>query len=133
MTIEEREAFLADVHVGVLAVERPGQGPLAVPVWYQYEDGDVIVQTSAASIKAKHLADVDRATLTAQQESLPYKYVMVEGPVTIGSETRNPLSMPIRYLGEAMGTQYAEQNTGTDDTVIRLTPEQWFTVDYGKL
>ena len=28
MTKAEREAFLADVHVGVLAVDEPGRGPL---------------------------------------------------------------------------------------------------------
>ncbi|HAS08990.1 MAG TPA: pyridoxamine 5'-phosphate oxidase, partial [Acidimicrobiaceae bacterium] len=39
MTVEEREQFLADVHVGVLAVERPDGPPLAVPVWYDYRPG----------------------------------------------------------------------------------------------
>jgi hypothetical protein len=29
MSITEREAFLADVHVAILAIERPGRGPLA--------------------------------------------------------------------------------------------------------
>jgi len=32
MTPDEREAFLAGVHVGVLAVEEAGRGPLTVPV-----------------------------------------------------------------------------------------------------
>ena len=31
MTRAEREAFLADTRVGILAVEQPGRGPLAVP------------------------------------------------------------------------------------------------------
>jgi hypothetical protein len=29
MTKTEREVFLADVHVGVLAVEEPGRGPMS--------------------------------------------------------------------------------------------------------
>jgi nitroimidazol reductase NimA-like FMN-containing flavoprotein (pyridoxamine 5'-phosphate oxidase superfamily) len=37
MTKAEREAFLADVHVAVLAVDEPGRGPMAIPVWYLYE------------------------------------------------------------------------------------------------
>ena len=28
MTIEEREAFLADVHIGILSIARDGKGPL---------------------------------------------------------------------------------------------------------
>jgi hypothetical protein len=34
MTKPEREAFLADVHVGVISIPEPGRGPLTVPVWY---------------------------------------------------------------------------------------------------
>jgi nitroimidazol reductase NimA-like FMN-containing flavoprotein (pyridoxamine 5'-phosphate oxidase superfamily) len=40
MSAGEREAFLAEVHVGVLAVEGgPGRGPLVTPVWYSYRPG----------------------------------------------------------------------------------------------
>ena len=42
MTAAEREAFLADVHVGVLSVEDPGRGPLTVPVWYAYRAGGTL-------------------------------------------------------------------------------------------
>ena len=34
MTNEEREAFLADVHVAVISVAEDGHGPLVVPIWY---------------------------------------------------------------------------------------------------
>lgn len=39
MTKEEREAFLADVHVAVISVAEHGRGPLVVPMWYSYEPG----------------------------------------------------------------------------------------------
>ena len=42
MTRAEREAFLADVHVGVLSIAEPGRGPLAAPIWYGYEPGGEI-------------------------------------------------------------------------------------------
>jgi nitroimidazol reductase NimA-like FMN-containing flavoprotein (pyridoxamine 5'-phosphate oxidase superfamily) len=35
MSAEQREAFLSEVHVAVLAVDEPGRGPLALPIWYQ--------------------------------------------------------------------------------------------------
>jgi nitroimidazol reductase NimA-like FMN-containing flavoprotein (pyridoxamine 5'-phosphate oxidase superfamily) len=31
MTQQEREAFLADVHVGVISISDEGRGPLTVP------------------------------------------------------------------------------------------------------
>ena len=41
MTTDEREAFLADLHVGILSIARDDKGPLALPIWYWYEDGGV--------------------------------------------------------------------------------------------
>ena len=53
MTKEEREAFLAAVHVGVISVAEDGRGPLTVPIWYSYEPGgEVRVITARASRKA---------------------------------------------------------------------------------
>jgi hypothetical protein len=38
-----------------------------------------------------------------------------------------------RYLGAELGAWYADNNPPDDDTVVvRLRPEQWLTVDYGK-
>ncbi|HEY5165085.1 MAG TPA: pyridoxamine 5'-phosphate oxidase, partial [Acidimicrobiia bacterium] len=36
MSPEEREAFLAEVHVGVISVANDDRGPLTVPIWYTY-------------------------------------------------------------------------------------------------
>ena len=83
MSVAEREAFLADVHVGVLAVDQPGRGPLALPIWYLVEDGDVIVGMGGQSKKADLLRAAGRATLTVQTEEPPYRYASVEGPVVL--------------------------------------------------
>ena len=133
MTIDEREAFLADVHVGVLAIERDGKGPLALPIWYQYDGTDVTIFTEGSSAKAKLLRRAGRATLTVQDERPPYRYVSVEGPVTVEPRTEAASDMAIRYLGPELGRQFAEANPPTADSVTaRLTPERWLTVDYGK-
>jgi PPOX class probable F420-dependent enzyme len=134
MTVEERETFLADVHVGVLSISRSDKGPLALPIWYSYEEGDVIIGMAAESLKAKLLRKAGRASITVQDETAPYRYVMVEGPVTVGTEERDPLVMPTRYLGPEMGKWYAEQNADSDEesVVVRLTPERWYTCDYNK-
>jgi PPOX class probable F420-dependent enzyme len=133
MTTEEREAFLADLHVGILSIQRDGKGPLAVPIWYQYDDGVVMIWMSGDSVKAKLLRRHGRATMTVQNETPPYRYVMVEGPVTVATADRDILAVAIRYLGEEMGREYTAQNPPTDASVIaRLTPERWLTTDYRK-
>lgn len=133
MTPKERMAFLADLHVGVLAIDEPGRGPLALPIWYDVEDGDVIMGMSRLSLKATLLRAAGRATLVAQTETPPYKYVSVEGPVTVESTRRDDLSMATRYLGPQLGKWYADNNPSTEDSVlVRLTPERWRTMDFAK-
>lgn len=134
MTRAEREAFLADVHVGVLAVDQPGRGPLALPIWYLVEDGDVIVGMHGESKKAELLRAAGRATLTVQTEDPPYKYASVEGPVAVEERQRDDFEMASRYLGAELGRWYADNNASTErSVVVRLTPEHWLTKDFGKL
>jgi len=134
MTDDEREAFLADVHVGILAVDEPGRGPLAMPIWYLYRDGAVLIGMDGQSLKARLLRAAGRATLTAQTEAPPYKYVSVEGPVSIEAIQRDDLEMATRYLGSELGRWYADNNPSTEQSVVAvLRPEHWRTMDFAKL
>jgi nitroimidazol reductase NimA-like FMN-containing flavoprotein (pyridoxamine 5'-phosphate oxidase superfamily) len=133
MTEVEREAFLTDMHVGVLSIARQGKGPLALPIWYLYAGGEVLISMSGASVKADLLRKRQRATLTVQQEAPPYRYVMVEGPVTLAPNDIDTKELASRYLGAEMGAWYAKNNPPSEDSVVaHLAPEQWLTVDYSK-
>jgi len=133
MTEAERTEFLADVHVGILAIARNDKGPLALPIWYQYEDGDVIIHMGGNTLKAKLLRAAGRATMTVQTETAPYKYVSVEGPVVLQHDPGERLAMATRYLGPEFGKWYVDTNPSTDESVVvRLTPERWITCDFAK-
>jgi nitroimidazol reductase NimA-like FMN-containing flavoprotein (pyridoxamine 5'-phosphate oxidase superfamily) len=135
MTRTERETFLADLHVGVLGVEDPGRGPFCVPIWYLVDDdGTVVIHMDGTSKKARLLRSAGRASLVAQDEAPPYKYVSVEGSVTIGPADDRLLEMATRYLGEEFGALYVEANPPTaDSVVVRLVDEHWNTMDFAKL
>ena len=135
MTQQEREAFLADLHVGILGVNH-GKVPLAVPIWYAYKPGgDVWVITNRESIKGKALDATGQFSLCVQSEDLPYKYVTVAGSVSVVEDSNHDtlLTMATRYLGAKLGGQYAEASATTGgSTLYRLRPEHWYTVDYSK-
>jgi PPOX class probable F420-dependent enzyme len=135
MTQSEREQFLTGVHIALLAVERPDGPPALAPLWYRYEPGgDLVFTTSDDSIKGGLLRAAGRASLCVQREELPYAYVTVEGPVRLAEATEEQrLELATRYLGEEMGRGYVEANPGNDAVIATLTPERWYTVDYGKL
>ncbi|QFU86503.1 pyridoxamine 5'-phosphate oxidase family protein [Amycolatopsis sp. YIM 10] len=137
MTAEEREAFLAEVHVGVVAIERPDRAPLAVPIWYGYRPGgEVQLWTSPDSVKGKLIKAAGRFAITAQVEDWPYRYVTAEGPV-VGFDEPAPVdevrAISIRYLGQDEGEKFFEQNFKPEESVlIRMRPERWLSTDYRK-
>jgi nitroimidazol reductase NimA-like FMN-containing flavoprotein (pyridoxamine 5'-phosphate oxidase superfamily) len=135
MSKAERQAFLADLHVGVISIaDDRGRAPLTAPIWYRYEPGgDVVMNIAVESVKARLLAGAGRASLCVQNEPLPYAYVTVEGPVALsdGDEGERRL-LAERYLGE-LAPPYLESTAGEATLTARLTPEHWLSQDYGKM
>lgn len=135
MTGDEREQYLADVHVGVIAVERPGRAPLAVPIWYGYRPGgEVLLWTEADSVKHKLIREAGRFAITVQDEQPPYKYVTAEGDVTgIGpADDAEVRAIAVRYLGAEAGGQFTDENLTPTSVLIRMRPQRWLSTDYSK-
>jgi len=135
MSSAEKEAFLADLHVGVIGLNEPGSGPLTVPIWYDYTPGENLwVVTGEKSRKGKLLKVGSRVSLAAQTEAPPYKYVSIEGVVTqIDAATDATLrAMAVRYLGEEQGNGYADASPLEGQVTVTIKPERWLAVDYSK-
>lgn len=135
MTAEERQTFLAEVHVGIIAIAESGRGPLAVPVWYSYEPGgDINVLMQGDSRKMVGIEAAGRFSLCVQTETAPYKYVSAEGPVSSVRpyDHDDILAMATRYLGEEGGRAYAAGGTGENGVMVSMTPQRWLSTDYSK-
>lgn len=135
MSRAEREAFLEDVHVGVLTVVAgEGRGPLATPVWYSYQPGGFLsLTTGGNSSKARAVASAGRFSLCVQDEAPPYKYVTVEGPAVIEpADLSERTAIARRYLGPVRGDDYVAANPDADDVTIRMTPERWQSADFSR-
>ena len=139
MTQAEREAFLADLHVGVISIAEEGRGPLAAPIWYAYEPGgELWVLTGRSSRKGRLLQEAGRFSLVAQTETPPYKYVSVEGPITSIEKPdleRHERPMAHRYLGPELGNGYIETTRSdgdVDNILVKMRPQRWLTTDYAK-
>jgi hypothetical protein len=105
-------AFLAQPHVGVLAVTAPQGPPAAVPLWYGYEgagedDGpgvdELWILTPPESRKARLLEIERHATLVVQTVSPRTRFVSVELRLT-GSRPgtqEDARALATRYLAGA--------------------------------
>jgi nitroimidazol reductase NimA-like FMN-containing flavoprotein (pyridoxamine 5'-phosphate oxidase superfamily) len=138
MTRDEREAFLASPHVGVVSVDEPGRGPLSVPVWYLYEPGgEIVFVTRPEARKARLLTPGARVSFLVQSEDLPPKYVTIQGRVvsTAPADIARDVKPVVRkYLGAEVGDAYVDNTRpdGTNEIVIRVRPERWYSRDFGR-
>ena len=133
MSSDDREKFLSELHVGVIAVERKDRAPLSVPIWYRYEPGgEVLLWTDSDSVKHRLIRDAGRYSITAQEEQYPYKYVTAEGDVTdISAATdAEARQIAVRYLGEEAGNQFTDANLMPSSVLIRMRPQRWLSSDY---
>jgi len=140
MTEQERDAFLADTHVGVLSIARDdARPPLAIPVWYAYEaGGNVTFFTGTGARKVALARAAGVASFSVQQEQPPYKYVTVEGRVDVldGAPTADQLlAITRRYLPEDAAQGYvagslADGGAGIEFLTIR--PDRWLTADFSE-
>ena len=134
----ERERFLAEPHIGALAVDagEEARAPLTVPIWYGYEEGgDLWVLTGRDSRKARLISRAGRFSLMAERLHPTVRYVSVEGPVTAtvpGTEDHLRW-MAARYLAPEKVEAYVEfaaRDLG-EQIVIRMRPRRWLSADMG--
>ncbi|KAF3465985.1 pyridoxamine 5'-phosphate oxidase family protein [Streptomyces sp. Tu 3180] len=139
LTREEREQFLAELHIAALAVDSgPGRAPLTVPIWYQYAPGgDVWVMTGRDSRKNELIRAAGRFSLLVDRTEPTIRYVSVEGPVlgTAPATIEQLREISARYLpaGKVEGyVDFAWKNHG-EQVVVRMRPERWVSSDLGSV
>ena len=136
MTQQEREAFLAETRIGVVSIPEERRGPLTVPVWYAYKPGgEIRFVIDKESQKAKLLSHTNRISICIHDDSLPYRYVSIEGPFTLDTADteRDIRGIARNYLGSEGADQHTERVRGRDSVLVQLHPERWYSVDFGKL
>jgi nitroimidazol reductase NimA-like FMN-containing flavoprotein (pyridoxamine 5'-phosphate oxidase superfamily) len=140
MTVQEREAYFADVHVAIVSVaDDSGGAPLAVPIWYDYRPGEEIsLITARDSRKTALIRAAGRVTVAAQNGEPPYRYASVEGPVTAIEESvtvEQRWELAKRYLGPEGADEYIESTPGLTEQMVHILvrPEHWLTQDYTKI
>lgn len=80
----ERAAFLTEPHILMrIAVVRSDGSPLVTPIWFIYEDDAIYFTPRAQSEWLPYLRNDGRVALCIDEESLPYRKLIVEGKAEI--------------------------------------------------
>lgn len=88
MSVAEREAFLRGARIGVLASLSASGGPLAIPIWYEWDGTRARMFSSKDAPKVARLRRDGRVCLTvAEPAGVPEAWVAIEGLATIEEGT----------------------------------------------
>lgn len=137
LSLDEREEFLAQPHIGALSVvERADRAPLTVPIWYAYAPGgELWIRTPPGSRKARAIAATGRFSLMVQRVAPTVRYVSVEGPVTatLPDSDARARELAQRYLpaDKVDGYLEFERTQLPEHAVISMRPEHWLSADLG--
>jgi PPOX class probable F420-dependent enzyme len=120
----ELDEFLARANPAVIATLRPDGGPHAVPTWYEWRDGRVLVNMDESRSRLQHLRRDPRVAITILAEDDWYSHVSILGRVV---EIRADVDLADidrlsgRYRGEAYW------NRDRKSVTALVEPERWYT------
>jgi len=106
------QELLHSANMAHLAYIAPDGTPRVMPVWFGWENGEVIICSIIAAMKHKSLVDGARVAIDIDESGWPYHRLMLRGAVT---STTFPGIVPgyretaIRYLGESFGSAFIGQ------------------------
>jgi PPOX class probable F420-dependent enzyme len=87
----------------VLATTMPDGSPQVTPVWFDYKDDFVRVNTAKGRVKARNLKKDAAVALAIIDPDNPYRYIQIRGRVRrVTEEGANPHidSLAKKYLGQ---------------------------------
>jgi PPOX class probable F420-dependent enzyme len=119
--------FLAEgTRTGKLAYLGAAGRVLVAPVWYIVEDGDLIFNTGAGTVKGKFLAREHQATICVDLEEPPYAFVQVQGHAELSDDPsellRTATAIAARYVGPDRAEEFGQRNGVPGELVVRLRP-----------
>jgi len=127
VTDPEVHTFLTEgTRTGKLAYTNAAGRVLVAPIWYIVEDGDLIFNTGADTVKGKFLVRERQATICVDLEQPPYAFVQVQGTAELSNDPeellRTATAIAARYVGPDRAEAFGERNAVPGELVVRLRP-----------
>jgi PPOX class probable F420-dependent enzyme len=113
LDLTEKAAFAS------LATLMPDGTPQVTPVWFDYANGLIRVNTATGRVKARNLREGAAVALSILDPQNPYRYVQVRGKVT--RTTRDGADAHIDALSHRyMGKDYPFRTPGEDRILVEI-------------
>jgi PPOX class probable F420-dependent enzyme len=116
--LEQKKAFAS------LATTMPDGSPQVTPVWFDYKDGIVRVNTAKGRVKARNLKPGAAVALAIMDPDNPYRYVQVRGRIAEVTETGADAhidALSKKYTGQ---DKYGNRKPGEVRVTYKILPER---------
>jgi PPOX class probable F420-dependent enzyme len=110
--------------VAHLATLMPDGSPQVTPVWFDYTNGAIRVNTAKGRVKHRNLAEGSRVALSILDPDNAYRYVQIRGKVTRVTEQGADAhidSLAKKYLGK---DRYPFAQPGEVRVMYEIAPER---------
>lgn len=129
MTDTQWRSFVsAGTRTGKLATVSADRSPHVAPVWFLLDGQDVVFNTGARTVKGRNLSREGRATMAVDDETPPFSFALLSGPVTLREDTPEVRTWATRIAGRYMGAERAEEfgrrNAVPGELLVRLRIEK---------
>lgn len=119
-----RDFLSTGTRTGKVAWVASSGAPHVAPIWFVLDGDDIVFNTHSSSGKGKALAREGRASLVVDDQTPPYSFVKVDGPITISDDLdevrRFATLIGGRYMGEERAEEYGARNGVDGELVVRL-------------
>ena len=138
MTNAEVEAFFDEALYARLGTINEDGSVHIAPVYFKYEDGQILMATQEPSRKIRNIKRDNRVTVLIDTTDLPFKGALVYGTAELDYEDIIPKRVeiferrpwePSREDGEAYARKLSEK---WDCVIVRVTPQRIASFDYSK-
>ena len=107
-----------------LATTMPDGTPQSTPVWVDYRDGHVLVNTARGRVKARNMHEGSPVAISITDPDNPYRYVQVRGVVSKvhgeGADAHIDF-LAKKYLGK---DKYPFRQPGEERVIYEIEPQK---------
>jgi PPOX class probable F420-dependent enzyme len=127
MSLAEIQDFLTEgTRTAKLATMMADGAPHVMPVWFIVEDGAVVFNTGAATVKGRNLARDPRVSLLVDAEAPPFAFVHIRGRAELSEDPAELLRTATliggRYMGSERAEEFGNRNAVPGELLVRVTP-----------
>jgi PPOX class probable F420-dependent enzyme len=126
LTAEVIEFLTTGTRTAMLGYLASDGRPLAAPVWFVVDNGDLVFNTGKETAKGRALARDPRVVICVDDPHPPYGFVQVQGTAALSEEPGELVDIATRTGARSMGAdradEYGKRNGVPGELVVRVTP-----------